>query len=68
MDEKALNGVEKATNWIVNNQSVIIEYGLHLIGALLILIIGNWFSKALSRLIGKTLEKNASMRHLMLAE
>ena len=58
MDEKAINGVEKATNWIVNNQSVIIEYGLHLLGALLILIIGNWFSKALSRLIGKTLEKN----------
>ena len=58
MDEKTLNGVEHATNWIVNNQSVIIEYGLHFIGALLILIIGNWFSKALSRLIGKTLEKN----------
>ncbi|NAW67524.1 small-conductance mechanosensitive channel MscS [Photobacterium halotolerans] len=51
------NGVKQAGNWIIDNQELLIQYGVNLISALLILFIGNLISKGVANGFGKMLRR-----------
>ncbi|UIP28393.1 small-conductance mechanosensitive channel MscS [Photobacterium sp. TLY01] len=51
------DGVKQAGNWVVDNQELLIQYGVNLISALLILFIGNLVSKGVASGFGKMLRR-----------
>ncbi len=48
---------EKAEHWLASNQDLIIQYGVNIISAVLILIIGNFVVKAIAGSVAKMLRK-----------
>ncbi|WP_434358547.1 small-conductance mechanosensitive channel MscS [Parasalinivibrio latis] len=48
---------EKAQHWLASNQDLIIQYGVNVISAILILIIGNFVVKAIAGSVAKVLRK-----------
>ncbi len=50
-------GVLDAGNWVIDNQDLLIGYGVNILSALLILFIGNIFAKVISRGVAKVLRK-----------
>lgn len=51
-------GMEEAANWLEIIQNLGVEYGMKILGALAILIIGIWVAKQLKKLIVKLMEKS----------
>ncbi|HIF9342813.1 TPA: small-conductance mechanosensitive channel MscS [Photobacterium damselae] len=56
-DNSLTNGVMHASNWIVDNQDLLIQYAVNLVSALLILFIGNIAVKMIAGGVAKMLRK-----------
>ncbi|KJG00904.1 small-conductance mechanosensitive channel MscS [Photobacterium angustum] len=56
-DNTLTNGVLHASNWITDNQDLLIQYAVNLVSALLILFIGNMIVKAVAGAVAKVLRK-----------
>ncbi|WP_428774106.1 small-conductance mechanosensitive channel MscS [Vibrio sp.] len=52
-----MDGLAKAESWLTNNSDLLIQYGVNIISAILILFIGNLFVKAIAGSVAKVLEK-----------
>ncbi|AUI86988.1 mechanosensitive ion channel protein [Vibrio azureus] len=50
-------GVDKASAWLNDNSDLIVQYGVNIISAILILFIGNIIVKAIAGSVAKVLEK-----------
>ncbi|WP_087023871.1 small-conductance mechanosensitive channel MscS [Thaumasiovibrio subtropicus] len=57
VNNEITEGVMDAGNWVIDNQELLISYGVNVLSALLILFFGNIFVKAISRGVGKVLLK-----------
>ncbi|WP_325891675.1 small-conductance mechanosensitive channel MscS [Grimontia sp. NTOU-MAR1] len=51
------NATNEAMSWFNGNQDLLLQYGVNIISALLILIIGNWVVKAIANGVAKVLRK-----------
>lgn len=51
------NATNEAMNWFNNNQDLLLQYGVNIISALLILIIGNWVVKAIANSAANVMRK-----------
>ncbi|WP_154124498.1 mechanosensitive ion channel domain-containing protein [Grimontia hollisae] len=51
------NATNEAMNWFNNNQELLLQYGVNIISALLILIIGNWVVKAIANSAANVMRK-----------
>lgn len=51
------NATNEAMNWFNNNQELLLQYGVNIISALLILIIGNWVVKAIANGVANVMGK-----------
>ncbi|USH02912.1 small-conductance mechanosensitive channel MscS [Grimontia kaedaensis] len=51
------NATNEAMNWFNGNQDLLLQYGVNIISALLILIIGNWIVKAIANGVAKVMRK-----------
>ncbi|UTV28157.1 small-conductance mechanosensitive channel MscS [Photobacterium atrarenae] len=56
-DNELTNGVLNAGTWIADNQELLIQYGVNLLSALLILFIGNIITKMIANGVAKMLRK-----------
>ncbi|GAL10391.1 protein involved in stability of MscS mechanosensitive channel [Vibrio astriarenae] len=52
-----VDGVVEAEKWLTNNSDLLIQYGVNILSALLILFIGNIIVKAVANSVSKVLEK-----------
>ncbi|MCW8332478.1 small-conductance mechanosensitive channel MscS [Vibrio sp. SCSIO 43135] len=52
-----VDGLEQAEHWLSNNSDLLIQYGVNILSALLILFIGNIIVKAVANSVSKVLEK-----------
>ncbi|MGR5119877.1 small-conductance mechanosensitive channel MscS [Vibrio astriarenae] len=52
-----VDGVAEAEKWLTNNSDLLIQYGVNILSALLILFIGNIIVKAVANSVAKVLEK-----------
>ncbi|WP_275131033.1 small-conductance mechanosensitive channel MscS [Vibrio sp. JC009] len=50
-------GISKMESWLVDNSDLLIQYGVNIISAVLILFIGNIIVKAIANSVGKLLSK-----------
>ena len=57
IDPSLTDGLSKAETWLNNNSDLLIQYGVNIISALLILFIGNIIVKAVANSVSKVLEK-----------
>ncbi|CAH1544551.1 MULTISPECIES: small-conductance mechanosensitive channel MscS [Vibrio] len=57
IDTSLTDGLSKAETWLNNNSDLLIQYGVNIISALLILFIGNIIVKAVANSVSKVLEK-----------
>ncbi len=57
IDTSLTDGLSKAETWLTNNSDLLIQYGVNIISALLILFIGNIIVKAVANSVSKVLEK-----------
>ncbi|RXJ72300.1 mechanosensitive ion channel protein [Veronia nyctiphanis] len=56
--ENALeHAANDATSWLVDNQDLLIQYGMNILTAILILVIGNWVVKALANGVAEVLKR-----------
>lgn len=55
--DTSTDGLSKAETWLNNNSDLLIQYGVNIISALLILFIGNIIVKAVANSVSKVLEK-----------
>ena len=53
----AAGGVEATSDWMDKLQTIGVEYGMKIMGALAVLIIGMWVAKAIQKGLVKLLEK-----------
>ncbi|CZF78798.1 small-conductance mechanosensitive channel MscS [Grimontia marina] len=51
------NATNEAMSWFNGNQDLLLQYGVNIISALLILIIGNWVVKAIANGVAKVMRK-----------
>lgn len=51
------NGAQVAQDWLVNNQDLLIQYGVNIISAIAILVIGNFIVKAIANSVSKLMRK-----------
>lgn len=58
-DNELTNGVLSAGNWVADNQDLLIQYGVNLISAILILFIGNLIVKGIANGVAKVLRKKS---------
>ncbi|MGF1760164.1 small-conductance mechanosensitive channel MscS [Photobacterium sagamiensis] len=58
-DNELTNGVLSAGNWVADNQELLIQYGVNLISAILILFIGNLIVKGIANGVAKVLRKKS---------
>lgn len=56
-DNELTNSVLHAGNWVADNQDLLIQYGVNLISAILILFIGNLIVKGIANGVAKVLRK-----------
>ncbi|WP_434528001.1 small-conductance mechanosensitive channel MscS [Vibrio sp. K4] len=57
IDTSLTDGLSKAETWLNNNSDLLIQYGVNIISALLILFIGNIIVKTVANSVSKVLEK-----------
>ncbi|EDP58055.1 small-conductance mechanosensitive channel MscS [Vibrio sp. AND4] len=57
IDTSLTDGLSKAEAWLNSNSELLIQYGVNIISALLILFIGNIIVKAVANSVSKVLEK-----------
>jgi small conductance mechanosensitive channel len=51
------NATDEAMNWFNGNQDLLFQYGVNILSALVILIIGNWVVKAIANAVAQLLRK-----------
>lgn len=51
------NATDEAMNWFNGNQDLLFQYGVNILSALAILIIGNWVVKAIANAVAQLLRK-----------
>ncbi|MGF1715052.1 small-conductance mechanosensitive channel MscS [Photobacterium chitinilyticum] len=56
-DNELTNGVLNAGTWVADNQELLIQYGVNVLSALLILFIGNMITKGIANGVAKVLRK-----------
>lgn len=56
-DNELTSGVLNAGTWVADNQELLIQYGVNIISALLILFIGNLITKGIANGVAKVLRK-----------
>ncbi len=56
-DNELTNGVLSAGTWVADNQELLIQYGVNILSALLILFIGNMITKGIANGVAKVLRK-----------
>lgn len=56
-DNDLTNGVLHAGNWVADNHDLLIQYGVNIISALLILFVGNLITKGIANGVAKVLRK-----------
>ena len=52
-----VDGLSYAEKWLTNNSDLLVQYGVNIISAVLILFIGNIIVKAVANSVSKVLEK-----------
>ncbi|MDA0149941.1 small-conductance mechanosensitive channel MscS [Vibrio sp. LaRot3] len=52
-----VDGLAKAESWLANNSDLLVQYGVNIISAVLILFIGNIITKMVANSVAKVLEK-----------
>ena len=52
-----VDGLSKAEQWLTNNSDLLVQYGVNIISAILILFIGNIVVKAVANSVSKLLHK-----------
>ena len=52
-----VDGLAQANTWLTNNSDLLIQYGVNIISAILILFIGNIVVKAVAGSVAKALKK-----------
>lgn len=57
LDTPLVDGLAKAETWLTNNSDLLIQYGVNVISAILILFIGNIIVKAVANSVAKMLKK-----------
>ncbi|MFG6247039.1 small-conductance mechanosensitive channel MscS [Vibrio diabolicus] len=57
IDTTLTDGLTQAETWLTNNSDLLVQYGVNIISALLILFIGNIIVKAVAGSVSKVLEK-----------
>ncbi len=57
IDTSLTDGLSKAETWLNNNSDLLIQYGVNIISALIILFIGNIIVKAVANSVAKVLDK-----------
>ncbi|WP_413111011.1 small-conductance mechanosensitive channel MscS [Thaumasiovibrio sp. DFM-14] len=57
VNNELTEGVLDAGTWVVDNQELLISYGVNILSAIIILFIGNIFTKAVSRGVARILRK-----------
>ncbi len=57
LEEPIVNGFNQINTWLANNSDLLIQYGVNIISAILILVIGNLIVKVLAGSVTKILEK-----------
>ncbi|MDX1304126.1 small-conductance mechanosensitive channel MscS [Photobacterium sp.] len=58
-DNQLTNGVLNAGTWVTDNQDLLIQYGVNLISAILILFVGNLIVKGIANGVAKVLRKKS---------
>ncbi|MGF1680758.1 small-conductance mechanosensitive channel MscS [Photobacterium minamisatsumaniensis] len=56
-DNELTNGVLNAGTWVADNQELLIQYGVNILSALMILFIGNMITKGIANGVAKMLRK-----------
>jgi small conductance mechanosensitive channel len=57
LETPLVDGLAKAESWLANNSDLLVQYGVNIISAVLILFIGNIIVKAVANSVSKVLEK-----------
>ncbi|EGQ8074148.1 small-conductance mechanosensitive channel MscS [Vibrio vulnificus] len=57
IDTSLVDGLNKAETWLTNNSDLLIQYGVNIISAIVILFIGNIIVKAVANSVSKVLNK-----------
>ncbi|MGR5069668.1 MULTISPECIES: small-conductance mechanosensitive channel MscS [Vibrio] len=59
IDTSLTDGLNEAQTWLSNNSDLLIQYGVNIISAVLILFIGNFIVKMIANSVAKVLEKKS---------
>ncbi|MGR5134194.1 small-conductance mechanosensitive channel MscS [Vibrio alfacsensis] len=59
IDTSLTDGLNEAQTWLSNNSDLLIQYGVNIISAVLILFIGNFVVKMIANSVAKMLEKKS---------
>lgn len=59
IDTSLTDGLNEAQTWLSNNSDLLIQYGVNIISAVLILFIGNFVVKMIANSVAKVLEKKS---------
>ncbi len=62
IDTTLTDGLTQAETWLTNNSDLLIQYGVNIISALIILFIGNIIVKAVAGSVSKVLERKTWIR------
>lgn len=57
VDTQIVDGISSVNAWLVNNSEILIQYGVNIISAILILFIGNMVVKGIANSVSKVLTK-----------
>ncbi|OQK52453.1 mechanosensitive ion channel family protein, partial [Vibrio vulnificus] len=57
IDTSLVDGLNQAETWLTNNSDLLIQYGVNIISAIVILFIGNIIVKAVANSVSKVLNK-----------
>ncbi|WP_070971713.1 small-conductance mechanosensitive channel MscS [Vibrio sonorensis] len=57
LEAPIIEGISKAETWLTNNSDLLIQYGVNIISAILILFIGNLIVKGIANSVSKVLNK-----------
>ncbi|WP_047045468.1 small-conductance mechanosensitive channel MscS [Vibrio mexicanus] len=57
LETPLIDGIEQAESWLTNNSDLLVQYGVNIFSALLILFIGNIVVKAVANSVAKVLNK-----------
>lgn len=60
-----VDGLAQAESWISNNSDLLIQYGVNVLSAILILFIGNIFVKIVANSVAKMLKRKIWIKRLL---